>query len=141
MEMRVATWDPVRSVLDRLSDQHRAEYAKIGFPSAAFDMRLIGFMLRGETHCLWFDGQPQAFIAVAPTNGVVTTWLGLTKTCFDAGIGPIRIGRKHMRAMAHKYGPITSFVASGHPKVRKWMEVLGFEQIEETPEVKVFRFA
>lgn len=140
MEMRVATWADVESVLARISDANRAEYEKIGFPGETFNLRLVRFMMAGEAHCLWFDGQPQAFIAVAETAGVTTTWLGATQACFDAGIGPIRVGRKHMRAVADRRGPVTSFVTAGHPRIVKWMRLLGFDQIGEMHGAKVFRY-
>jgi hypothetical protein len=46
-----------------------------------------------------------------------------------------------MRATADRIGPITSFLTSTHPRIVKWMALLGFEMIEERPGVKVFRYA
>lgn len=137
MDLRVAMWADIESILDRISDQHRAEYERIGFPGEAFNLRLLHFMMAGDTHCIWFDGKPQCFMAVAPQGGVVTTWVGVTKECFDKGIGPLRLGRKHMADAAAKFGPITSFVNSGHPKVSQWMKLLGAKHVGEN----VFSFS
>ncbi|MER9685912.1 hypothetical protein [Mesorhizobium sp. M0139] len=137
MDLRVAMWADIESILDRISDQHRAEYEKIGFPSEGFNLRLLHFMMAGDTHCIWFDGKPQCFMSVAPVGDVVTTWVGVTKECFDKGIGPLRLGRRHMADAVRRRGKITSYVASEHPKVAQWMKLLGARQIDAT----VFEFA
>lgn len=139
MEMRVATWADVESVLDRLCDANREEYARVGFPSEVFNLRLLRFMLDADTHCLWFDDRPQAFIAIS--KGKPTTWLGLTAECMNRGAGPIKIGRAHMRQMVERVGPIHSLITSPHQRIVKWMHLLGAELVEEKDIVRVFRFA
>lgn len=141
MDFRPATWSDVESVLARISDANRIEYERIGFPDPTFYLRLIGFMMAGETQCLWFDDKPHAFLAIAQQNGLNTTWLGVTEECLRRGAGPIKAARKYLRATADRVGPITSFLTSTHPRIGKWMALLGFEMIEERPGVKVFRYA
>lgn len=141
MEWRIATWTDVESVLARLSEQHRVEFGKLGFPGPTFDLRLINFMLHGDAHCLWFDERPQAFLAIAKQNGIVTTWLGVTGEAFDKGAGPIKAGRKKLREAADRLGPITSFITSDHPKVDQWMRLFGFRRGADLGAVKTFVFA
>lgn len=129
MDLRVALWADIESILDRISDQHRAEYEKIGFPSDGFYLRLLHFMMAGETHCLWFDDKPQFFVAISPQGDLLTTWVGFTKECFERGIGPLRLGRQHMADATKRLGKITSFVGSEHPKVGQWMKLAGAKQI------------
>lgn len=140
MEWRVATWADVESVLDRLSDQHRAEFETLGFPGETFNLRLLHFLLAGEGHCLWFDDRPQAFLAIAEQSGIVTTWLGVTKEAFAKGAGPIKAGRQKLRDAADRLGPITSFITSAHPKVDQWMKLFGFERKTDLGTVKTFVF-
>lgn len=140
MEWRVAMWSDIESVLDRLSDQHRAEFAPLGFPGDIFGLRLLKFMMVGECHCLWFDDKPQAFLAIAPQGDVVTTWLGVTKEAFDKGPAPIKAGRKKLREAADRLGPITSFITSQHPKVDQWMKLFGFKRVNDSAGCKIFVF-
>jgi hypothetical protein len=140
MEWRVAMWADVESVLGRLSDQHRVEFEPLGYPDEPFKLRLLHFLTAGECHCLWFDGQPQAFLAIAEQNGVVTTWLGVTKEAFDRGAGPVKAGRAKLREVADRLGPITSFITSTHPKVGQWMKLFGFAQKGDAGSAKIFVF-
>lgn len=141
MDLRPATWADVESVLARLSEANRVEYSAIGFPGQTFNLRLLKFLMAGETRCIWFDDQPQAFIAIAPQNNVLTTWVGVTDACLQRGHRPIRLARDHLRDTVARQGPITSFLTSSHPNIRKWMELLGFALVEETPTFKVYRCA
>ncbi len=140
MEMRVADWSDIESVLSRLSDQHRVEYEHMGYPGSGFMTKLVRFLAKGETQALWFDGQPQAFISIAPDNGLVTTWLGLTGECFAKGIGPIRIGRKYMQDAVQRHGAIVSLLTSPHPKIVQWMRLLGAELKADDGQMKLFIF-
>jgi hypothetical protein len=145
IDFRPATWSDVESVLARISDANRVEYERIRVPvplrstSSGLDPRTI--MMAGETQCLWFDDKPHAFISVAQQGGLNTTWLGVTDECLRRGAGPIKAARKYLRATADRVGPITSFLTSMHPRIVKWMALMGFEMIEERPGVKVFRYA
>lgn len=140
-DFRVATWADVESVLDRLSDQHRAEYAKLGVPDDILKMRMIHFMMGGETKALWFDGLPQAILAISPTpeHGPVT-WLAVTREYFEKGLPALRAAKVYMKEAVKRHGTITSFIGSEHPDVTRWLTLIGFELVGEKPGLKVFRY-
>lgn len=125
MEMRIATWSDVESVLARLSDQHKAEYAKIGYPSETFKLKMLAFMMKGDTQALWFDGKPQAVVSIADN----TTWLACSKEFFET-MAPTRFARKFMRDAVKRHGDIYSAIGSEHPQAAKWMKVVGFEKVD-----------
>lgn len=140
MEWRIATWDNVAHVLDNLCEQHLDEYSKLGFPGEAFGLRLIHFMMGGETYCLWFDGEPQAFLSIGEDHGINVTWLGATEAAMNRGSGPIKAGRKKLREAADKFGPITSFITSKHPDVDRWMRLFGFKMQEQCEGTRIYVF-
>lgn len=137
---RPARWQDIESILERLSEQHQVEYRKIGYPGPDFTTRLWHFFLRGETACIWHDGKPQCFISIAHDNGVPVTWVGVTRECFDKGIGPLRAGRDYMREAVKRHGPIVSLLSSQHPKVTQWMKLLGAELKADDGALKLFVF-
>jgi len=137
MEARVATWTDVESVLDRLSEQHRVEYEALGWPSEEFLARMARYMAEADTKCLWFDGKPQAVLAIKPGAPLPTTWLAVTKEFYGKGMGPTRFARRYMQQAVQRHGPILSVIGSGHPQAAKWMKVLGYQQIGEN----IFLFA
>ena len=138
MQLRPAMSRDVTSILDRLSEQHRAEYAKVGYPGAAFDNRLARFLSNGDSTVLEFDGAPQALLSIGPGgNG---TWLMATREYFDKGLGSIRASRGHMAAKARQYGTIVAYVGSDHPQTTKWMKAIGFAYVGDAWDMKIFLY-
>jgi hypothetical protein len=142
MEMRPAIWRDIESVVARLSDQHRTEYEKLGYPGQDFWLRLRAFVGRGETSCLWFDDLPQAFISIArDDDGLPVTWLCVTKATFERGADPIRIGRRFMADAVARHGPIVSYLTSEHPQIVRWMKLFGARLVAKDDVLKVFVFS
>lgn len=131
MDIRIAKWADVESVLDRLSDQHRAEYAKLGYPRPEFMARMAAYMAQADTKVLWFDDKPQAVLAIKLGDPLPTTWLAVTKEFFENGTASTRAARRYMQDAAMRHGTILSIIGSGHPQAAKWMKVIGFKQIHE----------
>jgi len=140
MEVRIAIWDDVESVLDRLSDQHRAEYAKAGFPGEGFMTAMAHFMTFADTRCLWFDGKPQAVLAISEDTEVPITWLACTKEFFENGLAATRAARRYMQGAVTRHGTVVSYVASEHPKAIKWMKTIGFTHLGQEQGVEVFEY-
>lgn len=137
IDVRVATWADIETVLANLSDQNTAEYEAVGLHGDDLRAKMCRFMLQGETECAWFDGAPQSVFCVVqtPVFGAVT-WFLATKAYFAAGPRAVIAGRKQIRAARQRHGPITSFVTSAHPDVDRWLRVLGFvlsEPVDDTP--------
>lgn len=126
MEVRIAKWADVESVLARLSDQHRREYEKTGYPNPAFMRRMAAFMATGDTKMLWFDDKPQAILSICYN----VTWLACTKEFFEKGLASTRAARRYMKDAVKRHGPIKSYVGSDHPQTAKWMKAIGFEQVD-----------
>lgn len=118
MELRPALWADVESILDRLSDQNRAEYPEI---TDAFKLRMLAFMMEGEATVMWFDGLPQAFLAI--NNSV--TWFAGTNAYFEKGIAALRASRQVMKEAVQRHGPIVSASGSKHPSTAKWFKLMG----------------
>ena len=140
MEIRPATWEDIESVIDRLSDQNRAEYEYAGGVEG-FKGAMFRFMVAGETNVLCFDGKPQAVLSIKrePEIGPVT-WLIVTKELFEKGIAGMRVGRQYMRDAVARYGEITSFVSSKHPDVDRWMAFFGAKLVGTQGPTKIFLF-
>lgn len=131
MEARpVVAWSDVENVLDRLSDQHREEYAKAGWPSTEFMARMARFMSLARTECLWFDDAPQAVLAIKRGDPLPCTWLAVTREFFQRPAAT-KFARRYMADAVRTFGPILSVVGSGHPDAAKWMRVLGAKQIDK----------
>ncbi|MBE0561850.1 MAG: hypothetical protein IH622_13690 [Ochrobactrum anthropi] len=141
--MHVATpmYDDIESVLARLSDQHRGEFSKVGFPSQDFTNRLLQFLWSGDTKALYFNGKPQAILSIKadPSLGPIT-WLLCTTEYFENGLPALRASRKYMQNAVKRHGPIHSFVGSDHPAAAKWMRALGFTFIADVGNTKLFRY-
>lgn len=130
MELRPALWDDVESILDRLSDQNRSEYPPI---TRAFKLRMLAFMMEGEATVMWFDGQPQAFLAI--NNSV--TWFAGTNAYFEKGLPAFRVSRRLMKEAVQRHGPIVSVSGSKHPGTAKWFKLMG----AHSEDGRVFLFA
>lgn len=141
MEIKEPTWADIDSIMERLSDQHRAEYSNVGWPGERFMAMMAQFMTEGDTKALYFDGKPQAVLGIRNTvqYGPIT-WLACTKQFFEAGAGPTRACRRYMKEAVKRHRRIMSFVGSDHPCAAKWMKVIGFELVEERPDVKIFQY-
>jgi len=129
-------WSDVESIMARLSDQHRDEYSRLGFPSYEFNNRMAEFLANSEIDVLEFDGQPQALLAIRSDGPIPTTWLMVTTEFFEKAIATTRICKNYMKAAGEKFGPILSVSHASHPKMAKWLKTIGFEQIND----KVFLF-
>lgn len=141
MEIREPTWADIESVMERLSEQHQAEYRKGGWPDKRFMASMAEFMTNGDTKALYFDGKPQAVLSIRNTVqfGPIT-WLACTKEFFDAGMAPTRAARRYMQEAVKRHRRIMSFVGSEHPCAAKWMKVIGFKLLEDRSGMKVFLF-
>lgn len=140
MKYLPSIWPDVESVLENLSDQHRAEFAKVGFPSETFNLRLVRFMLQGQCYTLHFDNRPQAFIAVAKEgDGPATTWFGATPAVFERGADFFRASRAHLDFMVDVFGPLVACSASDRRGLDKWMRLLGFTLIGREAGWKLFQ--
>jgi hypothetical protein len=141
--MRVATppYEDIESVINRLSEQHRGEFSKVGFPSQDFTNRLLQFLWSGDTKALYFNGNPQAILSIKvdPSLGPIT-WLLCTTEYFENGLPALRASRRYMQDAVIRHGVIHSFVGSGHPAASKWMRALGFKFIADVGNTKLFRY-
>lgn len=142
MEMRPASWRAVESILDRMCLQNREEYDRLGWSDEEIRRRLRTFMAQGEAQCLWFDGKPQAVIAVARVNKTQypATWLVVTTDCLR-GAEPIKVGRRHMRELVRRHGPIVSYLTSNHDRIQKWMRLFGAKLVSVDDHGKLFVFS
>lgn len=136
-EVRRALWSDVQSVAERLSDQNKTEYERVGGFNEVAQMKLLHFMMRGTSDTFWHDGKPQMVIAIADSM----TWFIATKEFFAGGMAAVRAARRYMQAARLRHGPIVSVVTSQHPQAQRWMEVLGAKLVEEDDRRKVFLFA
>lgn len=137
MDVRPARWEDVESILDRLCDQHREEYGN----RPNIKTELVKFCAHAEANCLWFDGKPQAMLAIAnvPPVGPVT-WLACSKEYFEKGLPAILHARRYMRDAVRRHGPIWSNVGSTHPDAQRWMEMIGAALSHEHEGRKIFLF-
>jgi len=138
MKIRPGQLTDIDDILARLSDQHRAEFAKVGFPGDLFQLRMMRFLAAGDTAVLEFDGAPQALLSIGPGgNG---TWLMVTREFFDKGLASIRAARRHMTEKAQTYGTIVAYVGSEHPQAIRWMEAIGFTYVGAVDGLKIFLY-
>lgn len=138
MEVRPARWEDVEDILSRLSDQHREEYGN----RPGVKQEIAAFGAQAEVNCLWFDGKPQAMLAIRTFSAVgPVTWLACTKEYFEKGLPAIRQARRYMQAAVKRHGPIWSMVGSKHPDAQRWLELIGARLSHEIEDRKVFLFA
>jgi hypothetical protein len=140
MDVREPTWADVESVLDRLSEQHQAEYRKLGWPDERFFASMAAFMAQGDTKALYFDGAPQAVLSIKNTAIGPVTWLACTKEFFAKGVAPTRAARRYMQDAVKRHRQVLSIVGSDHPQAAKWMKVIGFTLVKDLGDMKIFRF-
>ena len=141
MIWRPAYWADITAVMADLSDQHRSEYAKFGYPGAGFDVWLQAAYSCAVAHCLAFDGRPQAFFLIDTSHGRNMCCFGATKKAFERHHGMTRAGRKHLRRMTYWHGPLTAITASDHPMADRWIKLLGFNFVEQVGDSRVFSYA
>lgn len=141
MDVREPTWADVESVLDRLSEQHQSEYRRLGWPDERFLASMAAFMAGGDTKALYFDGAPQAVLSIKNTDIGPVTWLACTKEFFAKGMAPTRAARRYMQEAVQRHRQVFSIVGSDHPQAAKWMQVIGFDLVEDRGDVKVFLYS
>lgn len=127
---RARGWQDIQSILDRLSEQSRAEYESAGYPGEQFMASLAEFLAQGEVTVLEFDGEPQAFIAIKVEEPLPVTWFAATKEFYDKALATTRVARRFLKDAARRYGAIATVTGSTHPQAGKWLRVLGYEHVE-----------
>lgn len=128
MNLRKASgWEDIQSILDRLSEQSRAEYESVGYPSEQFLAAMANFMAESEVTILEFDGQPQAVIAIRKEDRYAVTWFAATEDFYKRGHATTRVARRFMKDAAKRYGVIVTATGSKHPRAGKWLRLLGYK--------------
>jgi len=140
MHLATPMWADIESVWKRMSDQNRAEIAKLGRSDKEVKERMCAFMSLGDTTCLFFDGKPQAVFSISHTFFGKTTWLLASKAYFEKGPRAVIFSRNYLRDMSEKHGMFRTITASEHPGVTRWMELLGYKLEEQRGDVKIFLF-
>lgn len=141
IEVKICFWEDILSVLNRLSEVNEAEYAKIGWDRKERENRLIAFMALADTKVMWFDGQPQAVLAVRKSSLGPTTWFVATQYFFENfNKSVVKACRQYMASMARKHGSIVTVSVSDHPMAEKWFLTCGYKLADVNGPAKIFLY-
>lgn len=140
MIIRDATLEDIAAVLGDLSSINRKEMELYGWDNDQFVDKLMEYFEQGFAHVGIEDDRPQCFLILRPFNGAHATFFCATQEFFDKGAWSVREGRKYLKAIRDKYGPICTVSAMPHPDTARWFKALGYTEMNGPNDEKIFLF-
>lgn len=129
-------------ILENLCVPHLQEIGVSGMDAPEYAEKLADHATNGECHILYFDGKPQAALAIKEErNFGPVVWCVATDAYFQH-FGPsiLRLTRKGLAEVYSRLGPMHAVVGSPHPFAEKWTKAMGFQKLGEQGPLKIFLY-
>lgn len=128
--IRQAREEDIDQVVPYLSPDELSRFHLAGLSPRVALQRTLG----GQTYCGLVQGQVACMFGIRFSENIgefPTLWLIKTPVLAGNNVKFLRENRRFIRWAVSKFGPLESCVAEGNKVSRKWLEWLGFHEIED----------
>lgn len=140
MEARSATSKDLAKVFRNLAGRMVREYEVAGLTKRAAKDAFLKKLKAGRGDVIIDGDEPIAIIVWDEEDGKISTSFAAQERFFTGSIATIRFCRKHLSCIQQKYDdlPVRSYSWSKESSVKKWFEVLGFQEVVDGDVYRVF---